>query len=110
VSENREQRAGKNEALFRSINERIAAGERQGTNGGRITFLCECSYPDCVRRIALTPAAYEKARADARDFIVAPGHRDDALIEHAVDEGDGYVVVRKHDEASSIAEETDPRG
>jgi hypothetical protein len=105
----REERAGKNEALFRSINERIAATEnRQGSNGGRITFLCECVDLACVARIELTPTEYERVRADARQFAVALEH-ENATIELVVEEGDSYVVVRKHDEASSIAEETDPR-
>ena len=71
VSEERAQRAGKNEALFRSINEQIAAGERQGTNGGRITFLCLPRAAESNRRSRPTATTGSDERPLAR--LTQPG-------------------------------------
>jgi hypothetical protein len=58
--------------------------------------------------VRVTLATYESIRQDSRRFLVAPGH-EIPDVEDAVDHGDGYLVVRKHQSAAKIAERTDPR-
>ena len=50
--DDRATRIGKNEALFREVNERI----RELTSDERdAEFLCECGDPSCTKPIPLTP-------------------------------------------------------
>jgi hypothetical protein len=56
----------------------------------------------------LTPADYERVRADPRRFVVVAGHEvPDA--ESVVERHPGYLLVEKVGEAASVAEELDPR-
>jgi hypothetical protein len=105
-----EERLARNEAFFREVNERIReAGDRfDGSAEAEYEFLCECPEPDCVDRIKLTLAAYEAVRADARRFVVAPGH-DVPEIEHLVAEDELVAVVEKDGAAGEVAERLDPR-
>lgn len=105
-----EERLARNEAFFREVNERIReAGDRfDGSAEAEYEFLCECPESDCVDRIKLTLAAYEAVRADARRFVVAPGH-DVPEIEHLVAEDELVAVVEKDGAAGEVAERLDPR-
>ncbi|HVF53916.1 MAG TPA: hypothetical protein VNC78_09995 [Actinomycetota bacterium] len=92
----REERMGKNEALFRTINDKVqVAAERGGADlslGER--FLCECWVLDCEEMLMLTEAQYEMVRAHPDRFFVAPGH-ENAEIEQVVnDEGTFRIVVK----------------
>ena len=110
MSESRAARLGKNEALFRDVNERLETlnnGLAWITNTFEI--LCECALRECLEQIVIAPRAYEEMRADATLFAVTPGHeaRD---VEDIVSSHEGYNIVRKtSDEAREIAERTDPR-
>ena len=104
-----EERAARNEALFREVNERVEELRESPANGGTADFVCECADDTCTQRITVPLATYEHTRADARLFLVAPGHVRPEL-EHVVSEDAGYVVVRKDSPvAVRIAEQTDPR-
>ena len=48
-------------------------------------------------------------RQNDRDFIVVPGHELDDT-ENVVDEGSGYLVVRKQDDVAEIVDERSERG
>lgn len=104
-----EERAARNEALFREVNEqaRSLSVEHGRAENGRLGIVCECSNDACVERLWLPLAAYEAVRADPRQFVVAPGH--EGNFEHVVSREDDYVVVKKDDTAGRIAEQTDPR-
>ena len=107
----REARLAKNEALFRSVNERVkeVKGELGAADADdKIDFICECGRGDCVAQVGLTLAAYEEVRADPTQFILKPGH-ETVRVERVVHEGEGYVVVAKNVEEAGIARETDPR-
>jgi hypothetical protein len=104
-----ETRSAQNEAVFREINERIEAGHWPDDRGKLVAFRCECGELGCNVLIDVTLDAYERVRADARHFLVSPGHEIPA-IESVVDRQAGYVVVEKKGIAGQIAEETDPRG
>jgi hypothetical protein len=101
------ERIGRNEALFREVNERIR--EVAGRFGpDRYDFLCECADPGCAARIRLALPDYERVRGDGRRFLVVAGHELPS-VERVVAEGDGFVVVEKVEEAAEVAEELDPR-
>lgn len=112
VVDAREERLVENEAMFRSINERIeeiAQAQAEGPTDGHIyEFLCECSNADCTLRLPLSATAYELVRRDPTQFVVAPGH-DLPEIEVVVFRTRDYQVVRKQGEAADVAAEEDPR-
>jgi len=101
-------RLGHNEALFRSINERIEAGTWPAAPSDVVSFRCECAALGCNLLVALTLAEYESARANPREFILAPGH-ELPEIERVVRRTDAYVIVEKVGEAGQVADTTDPR-
>lgn len=104
-----EKRLAENEALFRSVNERIRdTAERFGADEHTYEFLCECSDPGCAEFVVLSVGEYEEIRSDGRRFVLAP-HHDRADIELVVAAEDGHVVVEKVGVAGDIAEALDPR-
>ena len=64
----REERQGRNEALFREVNERI----KEVATDGSAEFLCECGNEECTRPILMRLDEYEAVRADPLQFAVAP--------------------------------------
>jgi hypothetical protein len=105
-------RQARNEALFRSVNERIAqlgdAAEAWSPDG-MVEFLCECGEDGgCGERIRMPLEVYERVRAQDDRFAVKPGHETPEL-EHAVDWTDAYVVVDKIPAAEPLVQD-DPRG
>lgn len=104
-----EKRLAENEAVFRSVNERIRdAVDRFGIDEHVYEFLCECADPECAERIALSISDYEAIRADGRRFVLAPGH-DRSEIELVVAADGDHVVVEKVGVAGETAETLDPR-
>jgi hypothetical protein len=107
--EERERRLGRNEALFREVNERIervSGALRTGTD--TMTILCECGNPDCVEHIEVSLSEYERIRGDSTHFFVRPGHAKPD-VEEVIEHHDEYDVVRKNGAAAEIARELDPR-
>lgn len=107
--ESHEERAARNQALFRAVNERVetinVAFEFAEPMGD---WICECEDVSCTTQIRMTIAEYEAVRANPRRFAVLPGH---VLpdVERVVETSDGFVVVEKVGAAGEIAEELDPR-
>jgi hypothetical protein len=109
--DDRQRRLAQNEALYREVNERISAQAREQLAGDEdhlYEFICECSNIDCNLLLGLPLAEYERVRANAQRFIVAPGHHLPD-IERLIDEHSGYAVVEKEGEAGDLAERLDPR-
>jgi len=106
----REARIGLNEAVFREVNERINdLAETFGLTDQPLDLVCECGDPNCVERISLSRAAYERLRADPTLFAVHAGH-EQPDVEDVVEKRGAYDVVRKHEgEPAEVARETDPR-
>jgi hypothetical protein len=102
------ERLGQNEALFRSINERIEAGTWPSTPSDVVAFRCECAALGCNVLVELSLAEYESVRANPRQFILAPGHEIPA-VERVIRRTDAYVVVEKIGDAGRVADTTDPR-
>jgi hypothetical protein len=101
-----EERAGRNEALFRTINEEIRGLQRPSDSSAEI--VCECAEADCTSRLQVPVAVYESVRANPRRFLVQPGHERPA-VELVVNETDSYLIVEKQSVPGQIAERTDPR-
>jgi hypothetical protein len=106
------ERVGKNEALFREVNERIreasadffAAEPEQS-----VEFVCECSDAACYKPVELTLNEYEAVRSDAAHFLVAPRHLWHEDTERRVAGNDRHWVVEKAFFAGRAAEAADPR-
>jgi hypothetical protein len=107
----RERRVGRNEAVFREVNE-VIEGINRGVaaiSDGMMHIVCECGDLLCSERLAVPSSEYEAIRADSALFFVLPGHEQPG-IEDVAEETAGFNVVRKRPgEAARIAAETDPR-
>jgi hypothetical protein len=105
----RGERIGRNEAVFREINERLKEiGEGLDLLEETAVFVCECANSSCSAPIRMSLSEYEQIRADPELFFVVPGH-EILDVESVVETGKGYDVVRKHQEAAEVARERDPR-
>jgi hypothetical protein len=104
----REGRLVQNEALFRSVNERI---EDIHEDLGRVEesdWVCECGDGNCVERVRLSHSEYERIRGHSDWFLIKPGHQIPDVERVAEDHGT-YLVVEKFEEAIERAEELDER-
>ena len=101
----RAERVGKNEAVFRQVNERI----NEVTRGEPADYHCECGEATCTETIPKAVADYEDTRTEPTHFAVLPGHEIPDL-EDVVKRNAGFLVVCK--EAGAPAEHAatkDPR-
>jgi hypothetical protein len=108
--EERADRAARNEAVFRRVNERLEElneGFQLVTDNAE--FVCECAQIDCAERVRLTLATYESIRSVPTHFIVKPGHVL-PTEERVVEQNDEYLVVEKLGHAGERARQLDPRG
>ena len=103
-----EERAARNEALFRSVNEQIHDVDRR-FGAGASEFVCECADDKCVVRLAVPLDVYTAVRSSPRRFILASGHEDPEL-ETVVERHDGFFVVEKFGDAGRVAERLDTEG
>jgi hypothetical protein len=106
----RKERIARNETIFRELNESLETHVHGGRSATDLAgFVCECGELDCEATVRLELSDYETTRRDPRQFVLVPGHElPDA--EDVVRNGDGYIVVRKHEDAADVVEQTDPRG
>ena len=105
-----EHRIGRNEALFRHVNEQVATlNESFGDLTGTVSVVCECGNQSCIEQIELALAEYERVRADSTWFAVKPGH-EIPDVEHVLERHDRYWVVQKDPgEAAEVARRLDER-
>jgi len=110
VSEEREARIGRNEALFREINERLnALQETFDSFTEQADFVCECGDVTCGEQITMSLADYERVRSNPTWFAIKPGHEEND-VEDVVEKQTGYDIVRKHEGTpADIARAEDPR-
>lgn len=103
-------RLTENEALFRSANERIEDRVTAVVDSPvtRVPFLCECSDVDCVERIELTLAEYERVRSDSTWFVVALDH-ERAEVDEVLERHQTYLLVYKRGQAGAVAAALDDR-
>jgi hypothetical protein len=97
---------GRNEALFREINDYIADVSHGLPASEAFEILCECARLDCTEKIGITKEAYLSARVSDDTFIVLLGHHLPE-VERVIGEVDGYLLVEKLGEARAEVEEAD---
>ena len=109
--EARQARVGRNEALFRAVNDRLSELNETFAvvTNDAFQVICECGDGGCVDQIAIPSLEYARIRRDPALFILVAGH-EDATVEGIVEGGrNGYVVVRKHSGLQAlIAERSAP--
>jgi hypothetical protein len=107
----RTRRVGKNEAVFREVNEQIESLNRgmATVSDGNVHIVCECADLLCAEQLTVPLREYERIRADSTLFFIREGHAVPD-VEQVVEETPGYEVVRKNEgEAARIAKSTNPR-
>jgi hypothetical protein len=106
----RTQRVGQNEALFRTVNDEAhSLNDTFDVVADPLSAICECGRADCTDRLELRAAEYEAIRQEPTWFGIKPGH-DAPDVETVVQRHDRYWVVQKHEgDAARIARSTDPR-
>ena len=102
-----EERAARNEVLFREANEKLEDKRQELELDGRTPFLCECADPTCTRLIRLSLEQYEHVRSRPSWFVIVDGHDPDEG--RAAEGHDGYTIVEKTGAAARIAKEENPR-
>jgi hypothetical protein len=105
----REHRVVENEALFRSVNERIEdIHDNLGRDLGEMDWVCECGDSNCLERLRLSETEYERVRGHSHWFLIKPGH-EIPDVERVAENHGTYLVVEKFEEAIERAEELDER-
>jgi hypothetical protein len=102
----RTRRVGENEALFRTVNEKLEdLNEAFATVTDTFTIVCECGEIACTEQITLSHDDYRRLRADPTRFAIIRGH--EALeSEDVVERHETHYVVRKHEgPAARLAED-----
>ena len=100
-------RAGRNQSLFRDVNERIGELQTSWMPLTEIDFLCECADETCSLPISASRDEYEAVRSSPVRFLVHPEHVFPEA-EVVVDRNDRFWVVEKVERASTVARETAP--
>ena len=110
MDEERMERVGRNEALFRAVNEHVEGlNDTFGALTGTMVVVCECADPMCIEQIELSREQYETVRSSPTQFAVKPGHIVDD-VEHVCRKADGHWVVGKDGgEPAKVAEQLDTR-
>ena len=104
------ERAGQNQSLYRTINERIKELNETFAEAGvpNSEWICECADTDCILRLTATLNEYETVRSNPRTFIISPGHVYPE-VERVLRENDRFMIVEKLDHSGQIAEALNPR-
>jgi hypothetical protein len=106
----RARKIGENEALYRSINEKIEDLNRAfGTVTETMAVVCECGQLECTEQIELDLPTYERVRSEPAQFVVLPGH-EIPDVESIVEPHGTFNVIRKGaGDPAQLARELDPR-
>jgi hypothetical protein len=107
----RQERAAKNQSLFREVNERVKdVNDRFHVFTALTDWVCECANDTCTERIEMRGTEYEHIRSKGERFFVAPA--DEHVwpdVERVVERYDGYWVVEKIELGATLAKQVDPR-
>ena len=107
----REARLGRNESVFRAVNDEIEALNQAFASVDEVEFgiVCECGDMSCAGQIQIQGAEYARVRTDPTLFLLIPGH-EDLTVEVVVESDAGYAVVRNpSDTPAEKAANTWPR-
>jgi hypothetical protein len=100
----RDERKTHNQALFRSVNERLAelsAKFGEQADAGLLPFMCECPEIGCRAFVRAPVEVYSRLHDDPALYLVLKGHEDGC--ERIVADLGGYVIV------GADAHEPDPQ-
>jgi hypothetical protein len=110
VVESHEERIGRNEALFRQVNERLEElGQAFSFVAETADFVCECGDIACAAPIQMTLADYERIRANPTWFAVLAKHELLDVEEVVERHGDWNVVAKRAGTPAAVARAEDPR-
>lgn len=106
----RARRIGENEALYRSINEKIEdLNASFGMVAESMAVVCECGQLECTEQLDLDIPTYERVRSEPALFVVIPGH-EIPDVESIVESHKGFHIIRKDAGGpAELAEALDPR-
>ena len=93
----REERAIRNEELFREVNAHIADLEQRSHGmdmGELLPLVCECTRTRCTFPIEVDPDTFDWVRENPLRFLVALGH-EQLDVESVVERRAGYLIVEK---------------
>jgi hypothetical protein len=103
-----EAQLARTESAFREVNEAIATTAAR-FDAEETDFVCECSDPQCARRLTAELDDYEEIRSEPTHFLLAPGHVEPE-IEHVVERKPEYEIVEKVGPiVTPIVRQLDPR-
>jgi hypothetical protein len=107
----RQERAAKNQSLFREVNERVKDVNDQFYAYTAVgDWICECADDTCTERIEMTLREYEHIRSAGTRFFVAPADEHVlADVEAVVERNNRYWIVEKTELSAVIAKNEDPR-
>lgn len=101
-------RIAQNEDRARSFNEKLERDDSRRGSDGLAEFVCECGNADCRKTIKMAIAEYEDVRRNPKRFVVAIGHKADA-VEVVVEKKPSYTVVEKVGRPGETVEDLDGR-
>jgi hypothetical protein len=103
----RQERLATNQALYRTVNEKLRALNGAFEEAARIggEWVCECADTDCTAVVSAQASEYEAIRANPRTFIVYPGHVFPE-VERVVGENERFAIVEKFGAGAEVAEQT----
>lgn len=90
-----EERAIRNEALFREVNVHIAELEQRVQSAHELLpLVCECAQTGCTVPIEVDRTTFEWVRESPQRFLVVPGH-EQPEVEIVMERRPGYLIVQK---------------
>ena len=108
MADPRRERIARNESAFRSLNDSLESNVHRGRAADDFAgFVCECGDAECEDIVRLSLSDYASIRAEPRQFVVVAGHEIEDT-EDVVGGGEGYNIVRKHEDVADIADRTHP--
>jgi hypothetical protein len=107
----RQERAARNQSLFREINERI---EDPNESFGIVLpvgdWIRECANDTCVERVEMSADEYEAVRKNGKRFFVAPTKEHVwPDVELVIGRNERYWIAEKVGQAATMAKAADPR-
>lgn len=96
----REERAIRNESLFREVNLNIEDLEaRVAAQRMHLALVCECAERGCAEPIEVEAEIFHRVRKNPLQFVIAPGH-EQLEVETVVERHPGFLIVEKHIDAA----------
>ena len=101
----REQRAARNQLLFREVNERIASLAERALlpEIAPIEVTCECVDMSCTRTVQISLHEFAEIDRATNRFLVVPGH-ELPDVEDVVERRDRFLIVAKRGAGADLVE------